>query len=112
MKFKHPKGLPILFFTEMWERFSYYGMRALLVLFLTKETIGDNPGFGWSNADALVLYGWYTMLVYVMSIPGGYIADKYLGQKKTVLIGGILIAAGQIFSHFLQSMQRDSFLFT
>ncbi len=96
MKLNHPKGLPILFFTEMWERFSYYGMRALLVLFLTKETLGDNPGMGWSNADALVLYGWYTMLVYVMSIPGGYIADKLLGQKKTVLVGGVLIALGQL----------------
>ncbi|MBN1300604.1 MAG: peptide MFS transporter [Melioribacteraceae bacterium] len=93
---RHPKGLPILFFTEMWERFSFYGMRAILVLYLTKETMGDNPGMGWSNADALVLYGWYTMLVYVMSIPGGIIADKLLGQKKTVFLGGILIAVGQL----------------
>ncbi|MCF8262450.1 MAG: peptide MFS transporter [Melioribacteraceae bacterium] len=96
MKIRHPKGLPVLFFTEMWERFSFYGMRAILVLYLTKETIGENPGMGWSNSDALVLYGWYTMLVYVMAIPGGIIADKFLGQKKTVLIGGILIAAGQL----------------
>ncbi|MBL1211886.1 MAG: peptide MFS transporter [Ignavibacteriae bacterium] len=96
MSSKHPKGLPILFFTEMWERFSFYGMRAILVLYLTKETIGANPGLGWSNADALVLYGWYTMLVYVMSIPGGWIADRWLGQKKTVFIGGLLIAAGQL----------------
>ncbi len=96
MSGKHPKGLPILFFTEMWERFSFYGMRAILVLYLTKETIGANPGLGWSNADALVLYGWYTMLVYVMSIPGGWIADRWLGQKKTVFIGGVLIAAGQL----------------
>jgi proton-dependent oligopeptide transporter, POT family len=96
MSSKHPKGLPILFFTEMWERFSFYGMRAILVLYLTKETIGANPGLGWSNADALVLYGWYTMLVYVMSIPGGWIADRWLGQKKTVFIGGVLIAAGQL----------------
>ena len=93
---KHPKGLPILFFTEMWERFSYYGMRAILVLYITKETIGNNPGLGWSDADALALYGWYTMLVYVMSIPGGILADRVLGQKKTVLIGGILIAIGQL----------------
>ena len=96
MKLKHPKGLPILFFTEMWERFSFYGMRAILVLFLTKETMGENPGMGWSNTDALVLYGWYTMLVYVMSIPGGIIADRWLGQKKTVFLGGLLIAAGQL----------------
>ncbi len=95
MKKSHPKGLPILFFTEMWERFSFYGMRAILVLYLTKETIGENPGLGWSNTDALALYGWYTMLVYVMSIPGGYLADRVLGQKKTVFLGGILIAIGQ-----------------
>ena len=95
MKRVHPKGLPILFFTEMWERFSFYGMRAILVLYLTKETIGENPGLGWTNAEALALYGWYTMLVYVMSIPGGILADKLLGQKKTVFLGGILIAIGQ-----------------
>lgn len=93
---KHPKGLAILFFTEMWERFSFYGMRAILVLFLTKETLGDNPGLGWTSSEALVLYGWYTMLVYVMSIPGGIIADKFLGQKKTVFFGGLFIAAGQL----------------
>ena len=93
---RHPKGLPILFFTEMWERFSFYGMRAILVLYLTKQTMGENPGLGWSNTDALVLYGWYTMLVYVMAIPGGIIADRWLGQKKTVFIGGILIAIGQL----------------
>lgn len=96
MKKGHPKGLAILFFTEMWERFSFYGMRAILVLYLTKETLGDNPGLGWTSSEALVLYGWYTMLVYVMSIPGGLIADKWLGQKKTVFLGGLLIAAGQL----------------
>lgn len=96
MKNGHPKGLIILFFTEMWERFSFYGMRAILVLYLTKETLGDNPGLGWTSSEALVLYGWYTMLVYVMSIPGGIIADKLLGQKKTVFIGGLLIAFGQL----------------
>ncbi len=96
MKQRHPKGLSILFFTEMWERFSFYGMRAILVLYLTRETLGDNPGLGWSSSEALVLYGWYTMLVYVMSIPGGIIADKWLGQKKTVFLGGLLIAAGQL----------------
>lgn len=96
MKNRHPKGLTILFFTEMWERFSFYGMRAILVLYLTKETMGENPGMGWSNSEALALYGWYTMLVYVMAIPGGIIADKWLGQKKTVFFGGLLIAAGQL----------------
>ncbi|HED11479.1 MAG TPA: MFS transporter, partial [Caldithrix abyssi] len=80
----HPKGLPVLFFTELWERFSYYGMRAILVLYVTEQTISANPGLGWSAAEALSLYGTYTMLVYLMAIPGGYIADKFLGQKKTV----------------------------
>ncbi len=92
--FGHPVGLYVLFFTEMWERFSYYGMRAILVLYLVAETVGDNGGLGWSNAEALALYGWYTMLVYVASIPGGWIADKFLGQKKSVLYGGILLVAG------------------
>jgi POT family proton-dependent oligopeptide transporter len=92
--FGHPVGLYVLFFTEMWERFSYYGMRAILVLYLVAETQGENAGLGWSNGEALALYGWYTMLVYVASIPGGWIADKFLGQKKSVLIGGILLVAG------------------
>lgn len=96
MKQHHPRGLSILFFTEMWERFSFYGMRAILVLYLTRETLGDNPGLGWSSAEALALYGWYTMLVYVMSIPGGIIADKWLGQKKTVILGGMLLIAGHL----------------
>jgi POT family proton-dependent oligopeptide transporter len=92
--FGHPMGLFYLFFTEMWERFSYYGMRAILVLFLTSETIGDNPGFGWLKADALALYGWYTMLVYVASIPGGILADRYIGQRKAVMLGGLLLCLG------------------
>ncbi len=96
MRQGHPKGLSILFFTEMWERFSFYGMRAILVLFLTKQTLGDNPGLGWTSSEALGLYGWYTMMVYFMGIPGGIIADKWLGQKKTVFLGGLLIAAGQL----------------
>lgn len=92
--FGHPVGLYILFFTEMWERFSYYGMRAILVLYLVAEATSGNPGLGWTNAEALSLYGTYTMLVYVSSIPGGWIADKFLGQKKSVLYGGILLVAG------------------
>ena len=90
----HPKGLYILFFTELWERFSYYGMRAILVLYLISNVNGDNPGFGWDESDAISLYGTYTMLVYVMSIAGGLIADKLCGQKRTVLIGGLLLCAG------------------
>jgi len=91
----HPKGLFILFFAEMWERFSFYGMRAILVLYLTAKTTSDNPGLGWDNASALELYGWYGLLVYMMSIPGGLLADRLLGQKKAVLLGGILIILGQ-----------------
>ena len=87
-------GLFTLFFAEMWERFSYYGMRAILVLYLITEVQESNPGLGWTDAEALALYGWYTMMVYVMSVPGGYIADKFLGQKKSVLIGGILLLIG------------------
>ncbi len=92
--FGHPVGLFILFFTEMWERFSYYGMRGILVLYLVGLTTDKNAGLGWSNGDALALYGWYTMMVYVMSIPGGIIADKLLGQKKSILYGGILLVLG------------------
>ena len=91
-----PVGLYILFLTEMWERFSYYGMRALLVLYMTTQTIGDDrgAGLGWTSKEALALYGWYTMLVYVMSIPGGMIADKLIGQKRAVLVGAIVLCAG------------------
>ena len=92
--FGHPTGLYVLFFTEMWERFSYYGMRAILVLYLVAQTTSDNAGLGWSNGEALALYGWYTMLVYVASIPGGFIADKLIGQRKSVLYGGILLCFG------------------
>ena len=95
--FGHPMGLFILFLTEMWERFSYYGMRALLVLYMTSSTLGDDArgaGLGWTSQEALALYGWYTMLVYLMSIPGGMIADKLLGQKKAVLLGAVILCIG------------------
>lgn len=92
--FGHPIGLFVLFLTEMWERFSYYGMRAILVLYLVSETTSSNPGLGWTNGEAIMLYGWYTMLVYLTCIPGGIIADKLLGQKQTVLIGGVLLTIG------------------
>lgn len=88
----HPVGLYILFMTEMWERFSYYGMRAILVLFITSTAI--DGGLGWSNAEALSLYGNYTMFVYIMSIPGGWLADKVLGQKRSVMLGGVLLVLG------------------
>jgi len=92
--FGHPVGLYVLFLTEMWERFSYYGMRAILVLYLVEQTTSSNPGLGWTTGEAIMLYGWYTMLVYLACIPGGIIADKLLGQKKTVLIGGVLLTIG------------------
>lgn len=83
----------VLFFTEMWERFSYYGMRGILVLFLVSNTKG---GYGWTSEEALELYGIYTMLVYLMSIPGGILADKVFGQKKAVIIGGFTLVAGHL----------------
>lgn len=88
----HPDSLFVLFFTEMWERFSYYGMRALLVLFLVTEIA--KGGWGWTRADATSLYGWYTGLVYLTPILGGYIADKILGSRRAVVLGGFIIAAG------------------
>ncbi|WP_338867345.1 peptide MFS transporter [Myxococcus stipitatus] len=89
----HPPGLYLLFFTEMWERMSYYGMRGLLVLFLTSTTMG---GFGWSRADALGLYGTYTGLVYLTPIVGGFVADRFIGQRKAVVLGGVLMMIGHL----------------
>ena len=100
----HPKGLFVLFFTEMWERFSFYGMRAILVLYLTAQSTGDNPGLEWTSTEALALYGWYGMFVYFMGIFGGLAADKWLGQKKAVLVGGIFIILGQ-FSISIDSIE-------
>ncbi len=92
--FGHPVGLFVLFFTEMWERFSYYGMRALLVLYLVEEINSDNPGLGWSSEEAGDLYGWYTMLVYITPILGGIIADKLLGFRRAITYGAILMSLG------------------
>ncbi|MYM59704.1 MFS transporter [Vibrio sp. OCN044] len=89
----HPRGLFLLFGTELWERFSYYGMRAILVLYLTDKTI--NGGLGWTTKDALDLYGIYTGLVYITPLIGGWLADNYLGQRRSILIGGALMAIGQ-----------------
>ena len=94
--FGHPVGLYILFFTELWERFSYYGMRALLTLYIATSATAIDPGLGWSSKDSIWLYGWYTMLVYVAAIPGGWLADKFLGQKKTVMLGGFLLCIGHL----------------
>jgi POT family proton-dependent oligopeptide transporter len=89
----HPKGLYLLFTTEMWERMSYYGMRALLVLYMVGAT--DKGGFGWTQAKALQIYGLYTGLVYATPVIGGYLADRYLGQRLSVTLGGILMMLGQ-----------------
>ncbi len=87
-----PRGLPVLFFTEMWERFSYYGMRALLILFMTAAVA--EGGLGLETGIAAAIYGLYTFGVYAMALPGGWIADKLIGQRRAVLIGGIIIALG------------------
>jgi POT family proton-dependent oligopeptide transporter len=92
--FGHPRGLATLFFTEMWERFSYYGMRALLTLFMTTATVGVNPGLGFDVATAGAIYGLYTSLVYILALPGGWIADNLWGQRKAIWVGGWVIAAG------------------
>jgi proton-dependent oligopeptide transporter, POT family len=92
----HPRGLFLLFIVEMWERFSYYGMRALLVLYLIHETTGDNPGRGWSKADASNLYGWYTGFAYLMPLFGGMIADRLIGTHLSLIVGGIIIALGHV----------------
>ncbi|PLK27070.1 peptide MFS transporter [Novosphingobium sp. TH158] len=83
----HPKGLYMLFFAEMWERFSYYGMRALLIFYLTQHWL-------FSDSKSNLIYGAYTSLVYITPVLGGYLADRYLGQRKAVLFGGLLLAAG------------------
>ena len=103
-KLRHPRGLWVLFITEMWERFSYYGMRAILVLYLIASTAeelaggvaNDNPGFGWTNDNAYLLYGVYTFMVYVTAIFGGILADRFLGTHRSMLLGGWTIAAGHI----------------
>ena len=88
----HPVGLFVLFFTEMWERFSYYGMRAILVLFLTSSIL--NEGWAWEREDALELYAWYTGLVYLTPIFGGLIADKYLGYRNATVLGALIMTLG------------------
>lgn len=90
--FGHPRGLATLFFTEMWERFSYYGMRALLILFMTAGPAAG--GLGYDPTTAGAVYGLYTFGVYALALPGGWIADRLVGQRRAVLYGGVLIALG------------------
>jgi POT family proton-dependent oligopeptide transporter len=96
--FGHPRGLATCFFTEMWERFSYYGMRALLILYMVGST--QKPGLGFSTEKSAQIYGLYTMLVYLMGVPGGWVADRFLGHYRAVFIGGVIIAAGHFSMAF------------
>jgi POT family proton-dependent oligopeptide transporter len=103
--FGHPRGLSTLFFTEMWERFSYYGMRAFLILYMTAAAgVG---GLGLETPTAAAIYGTYTSMVYLVSLPGGWIADRLMGQRRAVLYGGILIAAG----HFSLAVPATAFFY-
>ena len=90
----HPAGLFVLFFTEMWERFSFYGMRILLVLFLTAPILSDNPGWEWPREHALALIGTYASLLYLTPIVGGWIADKITGYRIAVVIGCLIMTLG------------------
>jgi POT family proton-dependent oligopeptide transporter len=101
----HPRGLTTLFVTEMWERFSYYGMRALLILFMVK-TAADG-GLGYDTKRAAAIYGTYTMSVYLLSILGGFIADNFIGARRAVLVGGIIIASG----HFAMAFNSQATFF-
>ena len=99
--FGHPRGLSTLFFTEMWERFSYYGMRALLLLYMTAPLAAG--GLGFDAAQGGAIYGLYTSMAYMAALPGGWIADRLIGQRRAVLYGGIIIASGH-FSMAIPSM--------
>ena len=99
--FGHPRGLSTLFFTEMWERFSYYGMRALLILFMTATVA--NGGLGIPTSKAGAVYGLYTSMVYLMGVPGGWVADRITGHRRAVFSGGVIIALGH-FSMAIPSL--------
>ncbi|WP_034041445.1 peptide MFS transporter [Wocania ichthyoenteri] len=96
----HPPGLFVIFFTEMWERFSFYGMKILLVLFLTAPYLSDNPGWEWSRENALALIGTYSSLLYLTPIVGGWLADKITGYKWAVIIGCFVMMLGHAFMVF------------
>lgn len=107
----HPKGLFLLFTTEMWERFSYYAMRAILVLYLTSQA----QGMGWTNSDALSMYAYFTGLVYITPLLGGWLADNFIGQRKAILIGGVMMAIGQFLIgmpyDWIPSISKDTMFF-
>ena len=102
----HPAGLFVLFFTEMWERFSYYGMRALLVMFFTASLL-DN-GWGWPREHAFAIFGTYTSLVYLSTLVGGYMADKKIGYRYAVLIGALLMTIG----HACMALESPFFIYS
>jgi len=101
----HPRGLYLLFFTEMWERFSYYGMRAIFILFMTKALLIE-------NAKASIIYGSYTGLVYLTPLLGGYLADRYWGNRRSIFLGGIVMALGQFIMFLSGSFYQDQTLAT
>ena len=103
----HPAGLFVLFFTEMWERFSYYGMRAILVIFLTGAIAGNNPGWGWDTSAALSLLGTYALFVYLTPIVGGWLADNKIGYRMAVVIGALLMTLG----HASMALETPTFLY-
>ena len=103
----HPAGLFVLFFTEMWERFSYYGMRAILVIFLTGAITGSNPGWGWDTSAAFSLLGTYALFVYLTPIVGGWLADKKIGYRMAVVIGALLMTLG----HASMAVETPTFLY-
>ena len=103
----HPAALFVLFFTEMWERFSYYGMRAILVIFLTGAIVGDNPGWGWSSSAALSLLGTYAMFAYLAPLAGGWLGDKKIGYRNSVVIGAFLMTLG----HASMAVETPTFLY-
>src|SRR6476659_1872622 len=100
----HPKGLYVLFLTEMWERFSYYGMRAILFVFLIDNIKG---GMGFKEGEAGAIYGMYTFSAYLLALPGGWVADNILGQRKAIWYGGIAIMIG----HIILAIPGTQFLF-
>ena len=103
----HPAALFVLFFTEMWERFSYYGMRAILVIFLTGAILGDNPGWGWSSSAALSLLGTYAMFAYLAPLAGGWLGDKKIGYRNAVVTGAFLMTLG----HASMAVETPTFLY-
>ena len=103
----HPAGLFVLFFTEMWERFSFYGMRVLLVNFLTMALIGYNPGWEWTTENAGALFGTYVMLLYLTPIVGGIIADRFIGYRWAIVIGAIVMTLG----HAAMAIETEFWLY-